>query len=261
MSPPLLLIAGAADSLDGLEAALRSAGLEATVQRAALLAIEPPDDWAPLDQTLDRLDRYSAIAFTSPRAAEAVQSRVESRESGVEEVESRESRVESRVPVWAVGPATAEAVRSFGWSGPLHVSKGTGGADLAREMLTAGVRGHVLHPCGDPHRPELATGLRAEGVSVDEPICYRSVLAEVSTAGQALERADAVVVTSPRVAALLARARRDARPPLVAIGPATAGAAVVAGWAPDAVAEEPTPKSVGAALTRLLDVRAGKDAR
>jgi uroporphyrinogen-III synthase len=79
-------------------------------------------------------------------------------------------------------------------------------AALAREMLDSGVRGPVLFPCGEIRRDELSARLRAEGVDLTEVVCYRSVLAGELAARNAAQRARVLVVASPSVADLLARA-------------------------------------------------------
>jgi len=64
--------------------------------------------------------------------------------------------------------------------------------------------------------------------------------------------ADILVVSSPRVARLLATVEHRERPALVAIGPTTADEASDHGWAPDAVAAAPVVPAVAAAIHSLL---------
>jgi uroporphyrinogen-III synthase len=126
-------------------------------------------------------------------------------------------------------------------------------AALARAMLAAGVRGPVLFPCGDIRRDELPARLRADGVEVEEAVCYRSVLAGEFAARQAAERARVLVVASPSVADLLARACREGeRPALLAVGPTTAATARASGWVPAGVASAPTVEALVAGVRELL---------
>jgi uroporphyrinogen-III synthase len=98
----------------------------------------------------------------------------------------------------------------------------------------------VLYPCGEVHRGELGRRLSDAGITVDEVICYRALLASLPEAREAAERADILVVGSPRVAELVTAAcRADRRPRLLALGPTTAAASRGNGWPPDAVAERP----------------------
>jgi uroporphyrinogen-III synthase len=120
-------------------------------------------------------------------------------------------------------------------------------------MLEAGVRGPVLFPCGEIRREELTARLRHEGIEVEEVVCYRSVLAGEADARLAAERAGILIVASPGVADLLARAcPPGSRPTLLAVGPTTAASARAAGWAPDAVAARPTVEALVAGVRSLL---------
>jgi Uroporphyrinogen-III synthase len=126
-------------------------------------------------------------------------------------------------------------------------------AALAAALLAAGVRGPVLFPCGDLRRDELAARLRVGGIAVEEVVCYRSVLAGESAARRAAERAQVLVVASPSVADLLARAcPPEARPALLAVGPTTAAAARALGWPPAGVAARPTVEALVAAVRALV---------
>jgi uroporphyrinogen-III synthase len=120
-------------------------------------------------------------------------------------------------------------------------------------MLAAGVRGPVLFPCGDIRRDELSTRLRADGVEVEEAVCYRSVLAGEAAARRAAERARILIVASPSVADLLAGACPPGlRPPLLAVGPTTAATARASGWVPAAVATKPTVDALVDEVRALL---------
>jgi uroporphyrinogen-III synthase len=120
-------------------------------------------------------------------------------------------------------------------------------------MLKAGVTGPVLFPCGEIRRDELPTRLRREGIEVVEVVCYRTVLADESAARSAAEQAGILVVASPSVADLLARAARpETRPRMLAVGPTTAAAARASGWAPAAVAAQPEVDALLAGVRSLL---------
>ncbi|HKU61678.1 MAG TPA: uroporphyrinogen-III synthase, partial [Gemmatimonadales bacterium] len=166
-------------------------------------------------------------------------------------------------PVWAGGPGTVAALSDF-----VSVVHGPSGSDvgdrgsaeaLAAAMLDAGVAGPVLFPCGETRRDELAARLREEGIEVDEIVCYRSVLADETAARTAAARAGILVVASPSVAGLLARACPPGlRPALVAVGPTTAASARASGWTPDAVAPRPTVDALLATVRSLADTARGR---
>lgn len=243
----VIVVTTSVGSFPGLVAALRA--LPATVEEHPLLTFVPPFDWTPVDDAVRRLARFDAVAVTSPRAAAAFGERMAA--LGAE-------RPPAPVPpVWAAGSGTAAALG--GVLEPVHKppAADTGhlgaAAALARAMLAAGVRGPVLFPCGEIRRDELPARLRADGVEVEEVVCYRSVLAGESAARNAAARARVLVVASPSVAGLLARAcPSTVRPPLFAVGPTTAAAARAAGWLPAAVATEQTVAALVAGIRTLL---------
>jgi uroporphyrinogen-III synthase len=234
-------------SFPGLADALRERSVE--VLKRPLIGFAAPSDWGPLDAALDRASDYRAIAFTSPRATKAVTDRVRAR--GIPWPQS------PGPSVWAAGQATAVSLE--GGLGPAHVPEGAeqesdgAAAQLARAMVAANVIGPVLFPCGDRRRDELPSLLRASGIRVDDVVCYRTVLAQPSEVRAAASEGALLVVASPSVIELLARAcPAGDRPDLVAVGPTTAAAAREAGWTPAAVADQPTASRVLEAITGLL---------
>jgi uroporphyrinogen III methyltransferase / synthase len=243
-----VVVTSSVGSFPGLVAALRK--IPVLVEERPLMSFLPPADWSPLDAALDRLVDYGALVFTSPRAAEVVAARLKERRVTL--------RGEQGGPVvWASGPQTAAPLRGVveriqlpvgGDRGPLGAAKA-----LARALLEKQTTGPVLFACGEDHRDELPAELRQNGLNVDAIVCYRSVLAEESEARVAASRGSVLVVASPRVAGLLARAcPRGARPELLAVGPTTAESARAAGWSPSAVAAEPTARALATAVRSLL---------
>jgi uroporphyrinogen III methyltransferase/synthase len=248
--PPTVVITASAGTLPGLLDALRDVPVPA--EEHPLMSFAPPLDWGPLDRALDEVERYEAVAFTSPRAARAFAERWRARPGG------------RLLPgVWAGGTGTLAALS--GLVDEAHTPEGNGvgergaAAALAAAMLEAGVRGPVLFPCGEVRREELSARLRHEGVEVEEVVCYRSVLAGETAARSAAERAGILIVASPTVAELLARAcPPGVRPALLAVGPTTAASARASGWAPDAVAARPTVEALVAAVRSLLGAPHGE---
>jgi len=245
--PGTVVITASEGTLSGLGDALRGGGI--AVEERPLLRFAPPLDWAPVDAALDHLDRFQAVAVTSPRAAQALADRV------------RQRALRSPPPaVWVTGQATGQALGGLLGKVRMPDARTTGelgaAAALARAMLSDGVRGPVLFPCGEIRRDELPVRLRDEGIEVEEVVCYRSVMAGEVEARAAAERAQVLVVASPSVADLLARAcPPGARPALLAVGPTTAASSRASGWPPDAVATSPTADAVAAAARSLLVTR------
>ncbi len=248
MSGPVVLTLSA-DSFPGLANRLRE--LAVPVEERPLLSFAPPVDWSPVDRALRRLARYDALAFTSPRAATAFVGRCRQLESG-------SKRGQDALPaIWAGGPGTAAALAPLAVTTRAAPEEETGrigaAAALAAAMLEASVEGPVLFPCGELRRDELPTRLRHEGLEVDEVVCYRSVLADEAAARAAADRAAILVVASPSVADLLARASLvGERPRMLAVGPTTAAAARASGWVPAAVAARPDIEALVAGVRSLV---------
>jgi uroporphyrinogen-III synthase len=244
-----VILTASAGTFPGLAEALRA--IAVAVEERPLLSFSSPLDWGPLDGALDRLSAYDAIAFTSPRAARSLVERMKDR--GVSWA------AEHSPDVWAVGPGTAAALGSA--LGPVRApsgqrNRGSGAAELARAMLGATVKGPVLFPCGDLRRDELPRLLRQNGVEVDEVVCYRSVLADEAKARAAAAEGTVLVVASPSVAGLLARAcPPPTRPDLLAVGSTTAASARSAGWSPAAVSPEPSAQALTSVILALLRKR------
>lgn len=240
-----VVVTASAGAFPGLVDALRA--IPAAVEDTPLLSFAPPLDWTPVDHAVRGMTRYRAVAFTSPRSAQAFADRV--RALG--------AAAAPGVEVWASGAGTVEALD--GALGQVRIPEQRRVADrgaaaaLAEALLATATGGPVLFPCGDIRRDELPARLRSEGIEVDEVVCYRSVLAGETEARRAAERAQVLVVASPSVADLLARACPEGvRPALVAVGPTTAAAARASGWPPTRVASRPTADALAAAVRAVL---------
>ncbi|MGH7630757.1 MAG: uroporphyrinogen-III synthase, partial [Gemmatimonadales bacterium] len=214
MRRPLVVLTSASGSLAGLADLLRKDGLQ--VRETPLLDFAPPPDWARVDAAILRLPEFRAVAVTSPRAARAFADRAAA------------LRVTAPLGLdaWATGAASAAPLQPL--FGDVHLPSSLAtmdagvGSILASAMLAGRVGSPVLFPCGDARREELPAVLKASGITVEEVLCYRSVLAGDDVARQATLGAEILLVASPKVASLAARViPRDERPALVAIGPTT----------------------------------------
>jgi uroporphyrinogen-III synthase len=246
--PQTVVLTASAGTFPGLAEALKE--VPVVVEERPLLSFAPPLDWVALDVAFDRLNGFGAVAFTSRRAAGAFLARWRVRGKSWSDGQGMPA-------VWAVGPATAAELA--GALGPVRVPGGTGSSgagaaeNLGRSMIREPANGPVLFPCGEIRRDELPRILRQNGIEVHEVVCYRSVLADESQARTAAATGTVLVVASPRVADLLARAcPRASRPELLAVGPTTAASARAAGWSPAAVAHEPTTSALSSAIRDLL---------
>jgi uroporphyrinogen-III synthase len=239
-----IVLTGAPGSFGGVGGSPGLEGLE--VVEAPLIEFAPAESSASLDRALHRLASFGGIALTSPRAAAALVDAINRLGIDPAALPPVWTGAASLAPLRAVCPVvrTPEAPAS----GPSSL-----GLNLAATMIAEGVRGPILFPCGEVHREELIIRLRAAGCRVEPVVVYRAVLASRDAMAKAVRQATVVVVTSPRVAELLAAAvPAGRRPLLVAIGPTTARHAARSGWAPDAVAATPETTAIAGAISSLL---------
>jgi uroporphyrinogen-III synthase len=144
------------------------AALGAEVRPLPTLVIEPPTDPAPLERALARWSSYDWVAFTSPRGVAAVAEALSARGS--------DPRAHPPRRLAVVGPTTAAAARTVGWSADVVPARfdaeGLLGALDRRGVVLAGAR--VLLPVAEAARATLGAGLRARGAQVDQVVAYRS---------------------------------------------------------------------------------------
>ena len=224
--PSIVLLKLPAAGRDQAAAAFEGAGW--TVETVSPIEVARlPEGLAALADALRRPDAWGGLALTSPRAAAAV--------CGVAERWPR--------PVWAVGRATAKAVRPLARD-IRGVDSGTA-ADLAGRIVRDAPALPVLFPCSTRRRDALPAALAAAGIPVHELAVYRTDL----RSGPLLDRTpDAVAFFSPSgVAAATADAAFPWTARLAAIGPTTAGALRALGHDP-VVAPRPTPDALVRAL-------------
>lgn len=208
------------------------------------IRIVPRTELQPLDQAIETLDSYDWVILTSVNAVTIFCERWRTL--------GRQLNGDHRWQVAAVGPATAEALRTFGIE-PAFVP-----AVYRAEEIVAGlgeVAGRrVLVPQASAARPTLVDGLTAQGATVTVLSIYDTVPAELDEEALAeLARGvDAVLFTSgstvhnfvdavrPHQAAF-AQVQRAA---LICIGPVTAEAVREAGLPTPIIAPEATTTSL-----------------
>ncbi|HAH05391.1 MAG TPA: hypothetical protein DCM05_02520 [Elusimicrobia bacterium] len=217
-----------------------------------LIRTRAPRSWKPLDAALRALESFDAVAFTSA--------------NGVEGFFQRARRVFKRTPraprrIYAIGPATAQALAGHGWRA-LSVPEDHEGGALARRM--GKVKGmKILIPRAQTAREELPALLRKAGADVRIAPAYRT---EPDPAGRrALRRsssADWVTFTSVSTVRAFfdalgeTEARRFlSRARAAAIGPVTAAELRSRGVEPAAQARPSTSEGLAQALADAADLR------
>jgi uroporphyrinogen III methyltransferase/synthase len=208
-------------------------------------------------QVLQCLESYDAVLFASANGVKYFFETCEQLQTDVQRLRSAR--------MYAVGPKTADALRSRGWSVeplPIHYQA----SELANTLLKQ-QRGklRLLLPRALFARPELPELLRLQGHDVVELPVYETVPSEEGLA-QTIQllyegKIDFVTFTSPstvRNLVVLLRNNGIANPQsvlqvpkIVCIGPVTAQAAIEIGLQVNAVAAQSTIESL---ITTLLEI-------
>lgn len=207
----------------------------------------------PMDQALNRLERYDWCVVTSANGVRAVFDRI--------------GALKARVPAdlrWAaVGPRTRSALADVGVTVDAVPREGRG---AAIPDVMNGIDGQrVLLLRAGKAGSDLPQMLRARGAKVDDVVAYETIEGPSESrpaAAQAFrEPVDAIVFTSgSSVRGLLRLAAREVAHSsgvAVCIGPVTAGVALECGFTAIEVADEPTPEGVATAIERAARRRDG----
>ena len=249
---PTLLVTRPRSQAGELVALLDARGLGSV--RVPTVEIDETGCAAALDEMLASLDGVSWLVLTSANGARTVARRLH----------ALRRRIPNGTGVAAVGPATADALRSAGIRvdhvPPMYLTVAIAGG-------LGDLRGRrVVLARADAATEDLADVLRVRGALVEEVVAYRTV--EGPNAGRDPLRSalngelDGVTFTSGstvrglmRMASMLDRARARALPAFC-IGPVTAATARRAGFAVAAVAAEHTAAGLaGATAEHFARVR------
>ena len=132
------------------------------------IRIDPPDDWAPLDEAIRSLDGFRWLIFTSVNGVAAFLGRL--RHAG------KDARSLDRRGVAAIGPETAAALRREGLAPDLvpEEFRAEGLVDALRGRLVPGDA--VLLVRAAEARDVLPRELEASGVRVTVAPAYRTAL-------------------------------------------------------------------------------------
>ena len=218
------------------------------------IGFAPPEDLCPLFTALARIRNYHWICFSSPRAVNAIVSRVDAPPEGVRFA--------------AIGPSTAGSLEEAGW--PVHrVSPEGHGEGMVKAFREAGdVDGaHVFFPASAIARMVIPDGLEELGARVDRVTAYRTVLlsldAESCRASYQDGEVQVITFASPSAMDGLRKGLGEAlfrdlarSVPAAAMGPTTAGALREAGWVHVAVAETPTMDALVDAAREAVTIKA-----
>ncbi len=244
-----VLVTRPAHQSDDLARMLREEGAEAIM--APAIRIVPPEDPAPLREAVARMG-YDWVVLTSANGVSALFDEIAR--------QGKDARALGGARVCAIGPATAEALRSHGIVADTMPEEYRG-EGAAEAVLAAGdPKGlRVLIPRAEVAREALPDLLREAGAEVDVVPAYRTVGATEDDAiaiRDAIHRklVDVVTFTSPstvrEVAAALgehADALREGFT-IACIGPITGDAAKARGWPVHVLPTDYTSAGLVAAL-------------
>lgn len=253
--PPLagvrVVVTRAEHQAAGLAAAFAAAG--ALVEPLPLLEIAPPADPRPLERAAAELALYDWLVLTSANAVEAF-------------LPLAGGALPPRLRVAAVGPATAEALRSFEVE-PEIISGGANRADaeglLAELAPLVARRRRVLLPLAADARATLVEGLTAAGAEAVAVVAYDKRL-PASAPARARELFDASPIgwatfTSGRIARHFAELfegeweRRRGELRAASIGPVTSAELRRLGVEPAAESASPGDEALVAAVAAAAE--------
>lgn len=241
----VLLVRPAGQEVELVEA-LQRLGAEPIVN--PWIAIEPPEDWEPLDQALANLEAFSWVVFTSVNGVRSALQRLK--------VLGRDREAFAGLQIAAIGPATAAELERFGLS-PALVPAAYIAENVAASLSERGIQGvRILLPRATKARDVLPQLLRLAGAEVVVVPAYRTVSLDLRSElreGLLSGTIDWVLLTASSTARRLAAAVGDVRrvrARIAAIGPVTAATARELGFQVAVVAEQYTTSGLLQALVQ-----------
>ncbi len=149
---------------DGWGESLRELGADVIYQPA--LEILPPDDWSQVDDCLAHWPQFQWAVFSSVNGVNGWMNRVAERNQDIRSLAGPSFA--------AVGPGTADALKSYGFR-DIHLPTANFRAESLVELLQDRVAGqNVLVVRGTRGRDVLSDGFRAAGAHVRELVVYRN---------------------------------------------------------------------------------------
>jgi len=138
------------------------------------IEIVPPEDWRPLDKTIEKLDSYDWVIFTSVNGVRFFTQRL--KEKGINRAALAGKKI------CAIGPRTQKELEKMGLT--VHFRPSEYRAEGIAEGLKArGILGKkILLPRAREARRVLPEALREAGALVDEVEVYRTVKPDQSKA-------------------------------------------------------------------------------
>jgi uroporphyrinogen III methyltransferase/synthase len=238
-----ILVPGSPRTSEKLRRFLGSHGAEVIL--APAIRIEHPDDWSPVDQALENLDRFDWLVFSSSNGVDFLMRRM---------FELRgDARWLSTIKLGAIGPGTAERLSEYFLNADLVPETFTADA-LAEALLPSASGQRFLLARASRGRDILAERLSEAGGEVTQVVVYASTGVEEadSRVSEALSEGeiDWVTVASSETATSLHRLYGPSlgRARLASISPLTSEALRGLGYEPTVEATAHTMKGIADAI-------------
>lgn len=244
VEPPDVVLLRSCDERDRYVRAFGVANLRAVCE--PVLSFTFPNQSA-LGSRLEQRDRYGALIATSPRVGSALGSVFDERPDLRTAWED--------APAYAVGPKTATSLGDVG----LHpIGENAGSAEALADKIIGEERDKpLLFLCGNRRRDELPDQLSSARVAFDELIVYETHTRDDLTMPPPDDGTWLVFFSPSGIEAVEKSGWGNGNGlpgyRIAAIGPTTGGELEAAGYSVEAIASEPSPKGVVAAITGASD--------
>jgi uroporphyrinogen III methyltransferase/synthase len=239
-----IIVPGSPTTSEKLRHTLAELGADPITQ--PVIRINDPADWAPVDEALDRLERYDWLVFSSGNGVDYLLKRIAYRGGDV--------RWLGRIKLAAMGSGTAERLARYHLKADLIPAQFVA-ESLASTLVADAERKRFLLARASRGREVLAKELRQAGGHVDQIVVYDSVDVKEPDPEVAAQLAAGeihwITVTSSAIARSLVNLYGDdlgsAR--IASIGPVTSSALREMGHEPSV---EAMPQSIEGLVEAIL---------
>ena len=182
-----IVVTRAREQASGFLAGLREFGADCI--EFPTIEIVPPDDWMPMDKSIDEIDIYNWLLFTSVNGVKYFFNRLYEK--------GKDVRTLKDIRVGAIGPKTAEAVRDYGIIPDLVPSEYRAEAvvEAFRELMTDDLK--ILLPRASKAREILPDELKKMGAHINIVDAYKTIMPDKKsdTVSRMLEAGEIDMIT------------------------------------------------------------------
>jgi uroporphyrinogen III methyltransferase/synthase len=165
LSDKRILITRAREQVNEFSRLLQSYG--AHVVAFPTIEIAPPGDWLPLDKTIEKLDSYDWVIFTSVNGVRSFTQRLNNKGRGADSLVGKK--------ICAIGPRTQGELEAMGLT-VSFIPQEYRAEGVIEGLKARGIKGQkILLPRARGARSILPEALREAGAVVDEVEVYQAV--------------------------------------------------------------------------------------